>query len=189
MENKKTFLTAIHARYRVQAMPAFMQKLNAEFAKIMSKEEFHKLVIKDKGDYRDEDTDDEILSRAFDELYPDWMTDLERRGKFHGEHLEIYRGVSAKEFQDIDFKSLGVYWTWHKSWAANYSDQNTKLPLHVLTALVTINDIDLKETLRKIVWADIEESEREITLKPHAKIKIIDPIKREATARLTTSKI
>jgi hypothetical protein len=151
-----------------------MQKLNTEFAKLMSQPAFQKLVLKDAEDYREGRTDDDVLTRAFDEIYPAWMTSLERRGAFDGDKLIVYRGLGVKNPTDIDLRNPGVYWTWDKAKAKNYSGKNTQLPLTIVTASVSPDDIDLKETLRKIVWPGYsnDESECEITLKPSRKLGV-----------------
>jgi len=152
----------------VTADAGFMQKLNAEFAKIMAQPAFQKTVIKDAREYSHDMSADEVLERAFGEIYPKWMEDLERRGKFIKGKLQVYRGISVKNPQDIDYKNIGVYWTWDEAKAANYSDSNTALPVTVVKGLVGVDDINLKETLSKLVWPgyEFEESEREIHTKP-----------------------
>lgn len=166
------------------AMPSIMVELNRRFAQIMQDENFQRSVLKDHADYREEYSDDDILNSAFLDRYATWMEDLEKRGRFQGNTMEVYRGISVEKLEDINFKTVGIYWTWDKRKAANYSNTNTKTPVKILTAQISIDDIDLKETLRKAVWAGytFEESEREITMKRNAKLNITSPFKREARA-------
>jgi hypothetical protein len=156
------------ATIQVESDTGFMQRLNVEFAKLMSQPAFQKKVIKDAREYSQDMSEEEVLERAFGEIYPKWMEDLERRGKFTKGKLQVYRGISVKTPQDIDYKNIGVYWTWDKAKAANYSDSNTATPVTIVTGLVGVEDIDLKETLSKLVWPgyEFEESEREIHTKP-----------------------
>jgi hypothetical protein len=159
----------------ITAKPAFMNELNNKFSELMRNPSIQKQVIKDAEDYSEGYEEDEILERAFDEIYPAWMDEMERIATFEGNGLIVYRGISARTPDDIDYDNTGVYWTWDESKAGNYSDRNTKLPLHTLTGLVQIKDMDLKGTFLKVVWPgyELEESEKEITLKPNQKIKLL----------------
>jgi len=109
----------------------------------MSKPAFQAKVIQDAKEYR-QGLSDEVLERAFGEIYPKWMEDLERRGKLAKGKLQVYRGISVKTPQDIDYKNIGIYWTWDKAKAANYSDKNTSIPVTIVSGLVSIDDIDLE---------------------------------------------
>jgi hypothetical protein len=176
-------MTSYVAKIKVIA-GAFVESLNRSFAEIMRSQAFQKTVLRDHQDYRFGESDDELLDQALGERYNDWMTMLERQGVFLGDKLEIYRGVSVKNPEDIDFQNLGVFWTWKKDKAQNYSDKNTKLPLVIITARVGVEQINIKETLRKIVWAgySLDESECEITLKNRARIEVLAPVKRLSRA-------
>jgi len=159
--------------YRILA--SFPHQLNEEFSNIMSDPKFQKLVLKGAKDYRYGMTDDAMLERAFNEIYPAWMEDLERRGNFKGESIILYRGVSADASSQIKMNGLGVSWTWDKKKADNYSDTNTKKNLFVVEAEVPIAAINLTATLDKIVWPGytFEESERELELKKGSTISIV----------------
>lgn len=101
------------------------------------------------------------------------MGELERNGEFSNNGIVVHRGISAEDFGDIDLNKVGVFWTWAKDKAANYSGHNTSLPLHILTALIRMEDIDLEETFFKVVWPGYylgDESEKEITLKENRKL-------------------
>lgn len=170
----------------VIAAPSFMVELNKKFASLMRNRSIQQQVIKDAIDYSEDMTEDEVLERAFNEIYPAWMEDLERRGTFEDNGLVVYRGISAEGPEDIDKDKVGIYWTWDQGKADNYSGINTELPLQILTALVSIDDIDLKETFVKLVWPgyDFDESEREVTLKSGRKVKLLDNPDQHAKATL-----
>jgi hypothetical protein len=174
----------------VKASNTFMQTLNDAFAKVMQDPSFQKKVISDARDYSEGMSEDEVLERAFGEIYPEWMDDLEKRGDFENNGLRVYRGIGAKRKEDIKHTKLGIYWTWDSGKAGNYSDVNTSMPLHVISALVSIDDIDLPQTLQKIVWAgyEFEESEREITLIKGRKIKLRGYDKEAKANKITAKK-
>jgi len=154
---------------------SFPQTLNSKFAELMRNPAFQKLVVKEA---ESTDDDDAILTRAFDETYPAWMQDFENRAEFVGDSVVVYRGISADTVEDLDLNNVGVYWTWDRDKAANYSNENTKKNLFVIKATAGINDIHLKDTLKKIVWDGYthEESERELQIKKKAKLNLIEII-------------
>ncbi len=157
------------------AISSFPQRLNDHFAKLMRDPVMQKAVIKEASDYRDDMTDDEVLDRAFGVIYPRWMEDFDMRATYDGENVVLYRALSAKSFSDLNLSSLGIFWTWDKSKAANYSDANTSLPQFIVTASVPTASINVNSTLRKIVWPgyEFEESEREFELKKGGKLTIL----------------
>ena len=161
-----TFKQLVVSRYKVVAS-TFTHKLNALFSNLMQDAAFQKQVIHDAEDYRDGLADEQLLERAFDALYPEWMKAFEERGNFSGSGVIVYRGISAKESGSINLKNPGVYWTWDAKKVGNYSNVNTDLPVKTISGFIVIDDIDIEETLKKAVWAGYssEESEHEITLK------------------------
>ena len=174
-----TFRRRVLARYRVvsdfKTSQGFMRALNQKFAELMRDPKLQAQVVEESAHYSHDQGDDAILDQAFGEIYPAWMQDLERRGNFTGARLIVYRGISVAEPHDIRFDRCGVFWTWDPAKAANYSDVSTKLPLYVVGAEMSVKDVDLKATLRKIVWPGYshQESEREFTLRPGARLKLV----------------
>lgn len=174
---------------------SFPRSLNSRFAEFMPDPKFQRLVVKEAVKKSRNESDDEILSHAFDEIYPEWMWDFEKRAEFVGDSVVVYRGISADTVEDLDLNNVGVYWTWDRDKAANYSNENTKKNLFVVKATAGINDIHLKDTLKKIVWDGYthEESERELQINKKAKLNLIEiigpdktyPVKsKTATARV-----
>ncbi len=157
---------------------SFPQTLNSKFAEFMPDPKFQRLVVKEAVKKSRNESDDEILTRAFDEIYPEWMWDFEKRAEFVGDSVVVYRGISADTVEDLDLNNVGVYWTWDRDKAANYSNENTKKNLFVIKATAGINDINLKDTLKKIVWDGYthEESERELQINKKAKLNLIEII-------------
>lgn len=166
------FCARVSAKYTVTS--SFMSALNDHFANIMRDPKFQKHVIKDAKAYSKGMSKDDVLSRAFEELYVPWMTDLERRGTFENGKLVIYRGVTVAKIEDIDLGKVGTFWTWDEKKAANYSDRGHGNPLHVLVTSVDLSSIKLYETLLLLTWAgyDHEDSEREIRLNDGAPLEI-----------------
>lgn len=158
--------------YRLIA--SFPNALNQEFAKVMHDKAFQNKIIKDAEDYRDDLSDEELLDRAFQDIYPAWMEDLEQRGDYSENSVILYRGISADSFSRINLKKLGQFWTWDIEKAANYSDTNTKKPLFIVKAKVPISAVNLRASLQKLVWPgyDFEESERELELKAGSTVTI-----------------
>lgn len=156
-------------------LSSFPERVNDQFSKLMRDPKLQKDVIKEAADYREDMTDDEVLDRAFGEIYPRWMEDFDMRASYEGENVILYRAIAAKSFSDIKLNGLGIFWTWDQSKAANYSDKGSGLPLFVVTASVPVSSINLYSTLKKIVWPgyDFEESEREFELKKGGKLTIL----------------
>lgn len=157
-----------------KVLAATPHDLNDLFAQLMQQKTFQRQVVKEADSYREGKTDHEMLERAFDEIYPAWMNDFEKRGKFDGDKVKIYRGISATSLERVSFKKLGVFWTWDIKKAANYSNKNTKENLFIVCGEISLSSIDLKNTLSKVVWPGytLVESEREFHLKAGSKVEI-----------------
>jgi 8-oxo-dGTP pyrophosphatase MutT (NUDIX family)/oligoribonuclease (3'-5' exoribonuclease)/predicted nucleotidyltransferase len=163
------------------SVTAHLTELNDLFAQSMQKKSVQKKILEDTQNWVgiDEGTLEErenaILTRAFEEHYPEWMIDLERKGMVENSNIFLYRGISENSVQKIDFNRLGVYWTWDKEKASNYSGKNTDKKLFIIKAKVPFKSIDFDKTLRKLVWQGYEraESEHEFELKPRAPIEVV----------------
>ena len=178
---------------------AFLNELNELFAKSMRKGSVQKLILSDtfyKGDeagITDQDTtenrDEKILEYSFGVLYPRWMNKLERSGGVEAGSVVLYRGISADK-HEVDFKKLGVYWTWDVLKADNYSGKNTGKSVLIIKAQVPFSAIDFDSTLRKLVWTGYgdTESEHEFELKPGKTIKILEIINGPGIAKPKVAK-
>jgi 8-oxo-dGTP pyrophosphatase MutT (NUDIX family) len=166
---------------------AFLGKLNEHFAAAMRDKKVQDLILSDTMNWQDlpdnlvnkEAQKEFVLDRAFQEDYPRWMQELEYSGEFDGDAVLLYRGISAESPDTIDFKKLGIYWTWDYHKADNYSGRNSHLPLWIVKARVPFQSINFGKTLRKLVWRGYDhfENEREFELKPRAKIEPIQILK------------
>lgn len=162
---------------------AHLKELNDKFAESMRKKSIQKLILGDTQNWNDipdgltpKQRDDFILTRAFEEDYPNWMQELEARGEVGADYIILYRGISVESPQHIQHRGIGIYWTWDVQKAANYSGRNTDKKLHILKARVPFASIDFDSTLRKAVWRGYthEENEREFQLKPGKSLQILE---------------
>lgn len=126
-----------------------------------------------------------------DELYEDWYRnfgtevdtkeELERRYDEVKERLEyfynqgklkLFRMIVVSEIDEIDYKKLGIFWTYLKEAAQVYSDMPGDIYI-LLTGEAPIDSIDWEHTLYMLL-ADPLLDEAEITLKSGSVILIIE---------------
>lgn len=188
---KKIQTISVNTRgFQITARSMFLTKIKDYFShnrnffikkvKTYNTDDLVEEIQAENDDYDDTNkTKEQIIDDYIDSRF-EWLAAFFRyTGKVDGSQIHLYRKMSIldidKYISDVktNKKSLGIYWTWNKESAEDWSFWTEKGPKYIFHGITSIDNINYKDTLEALLNPVLGSAEQEIQLKKNSKINVI----------------